>query len=95
VGAGILESITRSTLIELARAEAFEVQEREVDRSELYLCEEAFLCGTGAEVKPITSIDRFELGGGQIGPMTQRLADRYCACVRNADSARSSWLTPV
>jgi branched-chain amino acid aminotransferase len=95
VGAGILESITRSTLIELARAEGFEVQEREVDRSELYLCEEAFLCGTGAEVKPITSIDRFELGGGQIGPMTQRLADRYCACVRNADSARSSWLTPV
>jgi branched-chain amino acid aminotransferase len=95
VGAGILESVTRRTLIELAIADGLPVQEREIDRSELYLSQEAFLCGTGAEVKPVTSIDRFQLGDGNVGPATMRLAELYNGCLRNLDGEHSSWLTSV
>ena len=62
----ILESITRTTLIEYICPEllGMDVVERDIDRTELYVAEEAFFCGSGYEITPILSIDRFPLGAG-------------------------------
>jgi branched-chain amino acid aminotransferase len=93
----ILESITRTTLIEelCPNVLGLEVVEREIDRTELYTAEEAFLCGSGYEITPITSIDRFPLGTGEIGPLTRRLAAAYMDLVRGIDTRRPEWRTPT
>jgi branched-chain amino acid aminotransferase len=93
----ILESITRATLIEELGPGVLglEVVEREIDRTELYTAEEAFLCGSGYEITPITSIDRFPLGTGQIGPLTRRLSAAYMDLVRGIDTRRPEWRTPI
>jgi branched-chain amino acid aminotransferase len=91
----ILESITRETLIEdiAPRALNRPIIEREIDRTEVYVAEEAFFCGSGYEITPITSIDRFPLGDGKVGPVTQALSDAYLALVRGADKRRPEWRT--
>ena len=97
VTADILESVTRTTLIELFRAELGQpALEREVDRTELYLAEEVFLCGSGWEITPVVSIDRLPLGDGvQPGPVTQAIQTCYFAVVRGEKPAYRRWLTPV
>jgi branched-chain amino acid aminotransferase len=96
VTAGILESITRSTLMELAARELrVDVVEREIDRTELYVADEVFMCGSGLEVLPITSVDRITIGGGARGPLTMRIQDVYFAAARGELSAYRHWLTPV
>ena len=91
----ILESITRETLIEdvAPRVLGMPIIEREIDRTEVYVAEEAFFCGSGYEITPITSIDRFPLGDGKVGPITQRLSDAYMALVRGADKRHQEWRT--
>ena len=97
ITADILESITRTTLIENIYPELFgmEVVEREIDRTELYVADEAFFCGSGYEITPITSIDRFPLGDGKVGPVTQRLSDAYMDLVRGVDKRFPEWRTPA
>ena len=96
VTSGILESITRETLIQLCREELkLDVIEREVDRTELYTASEAFICGTGAEITPIASIDRFVFGDGNIGPITQRIENLYHDLVRGVDARHAEWRTAV
>ncbi|MDE3088784.1 MAG: branched-chain amino acid transaminase [Chloroflexota bacterium] len=96
VTSGILESVTRATLIQLCREVLkIEVIEREVDRTELYVASEAFLCGTGAEITPLASIDRFTLGNGSIGPITQRVENLYHDLVRGIDTRHAEWRTEV
>ena len=96
VTADILESITRETLIELARdVLGLEVVEREVDRSELYVCDEAFFCGSGAEVLPMASIDHYAIGDGTPGPITRRLQALYFEVARGQHAQYRHWLTPV
>jgi branched-chain amino acid aminotransferase len=97
VTSDILESITRSTLIEEIGPKflGLEVVEREIDRTELYVADEAFFCGSGFEIAPITSIDRFPLGQGAVGPITQRLVDAYINLVRGIDSRFPEWRTPT
>jgi branched-chain amino acid aminotransferase len=96
VTASILESVTRATLLELAVEElGLRVQEREIDRSELYIADEAFFCGSGYEIRPVLSVDRFPVGDGQVGPITRRLWDSYDAAVRGRTDTRAGWLTPV
>lgn len=95
VTASILISITRQTLIELARDQGIEVQEREIDRSELYIADEAFLCGSGLEISPILSVDRFPVGDRSVGPVTHRLWDAYDSVIRGGDARYQRWLTPV
>jgi branched-chain amino acid aminotransferase len=91
----ILESITRETLIEDVAPRVLNrpIIEREIDRTEVYVAEEAFFCGSGYEITPITSIDRFPLADGKVGPVTQALSDAYLALVRGADKRRSEWRT--
>ena len=96
VTAGILESITRSTLMDLASRElGLRVMEREVDRTELYVAEEVFMCGSGLEVLPVTSVDRIAIGAGTRGPVTQRIQEIYFAAARGELPAYRHWLTPV
>lgn len=91
----ILESITRATVMTLAREQGLAVEEREVDRSELYIAEEVFLCGTGQELVPVTSVDRLAVGDGAPGPLTRRLQAAYEAVVRGTTDAHPEWRTPV
>jgi branched-chain amino acid aminotransferase len=93
---GILEGITRDTLIRLS-AEKLEraAVERPIDKTELYLCDEAFFCGSGKEVKPIRSVDGIPLGLEPPGPVTQSLRDAYFALARGEESSHAEWLTPV
>lgn len=92
----ILEGITRAAIIELARAElGLETVERSIDRTELYVAEEVFLCGTGAQVSPVTRIDHRPVGEGTIGPVTGRIKDVYFDAVRGRLPAYGDWLTPI
>jgi len=96
VTADILESITRDTLIELAQAElGLEVLERDIDRTELYVCDEAFFCGSGHEVSPINAIDHYPVGTGEPGPITRQLQKLYFDVVTGTVPKYRHWLTPV
>jgi branched-chain amino acid aminotransferase len=92
----ILEGITRTAIMELARTElGLATVERSIDRTELYVAEEVFLVGTGAQVSPVTRIDHRPVGEGVIGPVTGRIKDVYFDAVRGRLPAYASWLTPV
>ncbi len=91
----VLESITRDTLIQLARAEGWEVVERSIDRTELYLADEVFLCGSAAEVSPIVSVDGYVLGNGRPGEKTRNLLQRYLAVASGIDARHPEWRTEV
>jgi branched-chain amino acid aminotransferase len=97
ITADILESVTRSTLFELFRKElGVTPVEREIDRTELYVSDEGFLCGSGWEITPILSVDRLPLGDGQQpGPVTRAIQDCYLAVVRGERPPYRPWLTPV
>lgn len=95
VSSDILEGITRDTVMDLAaRRMGLPVQEREIDRSELYLADELFVCGTASEIVPLTSMDGLPVGNGEVGPLTRQLAALYASTVRG-DSDRPDWHTPV
>jgi branched-chain amino acid aminotransferase len=96
LGSDVLESVTRDTIITLYReATGHEVEQREVDRSELYFADEAFLCGTGQEIIPVTRIDRLPVGDGLVGPLTKRMQGIYYDTVRGVTPDRHEWLTSV
>lgn len=95
VNSGILESITRQTILDMAAGMDIEMAERPIGRTELYLAEEAFYCGTGQEIGPITAFDGRAVGTGQPGPVTRRLQARFDAIVRGRDAGHEHWLTPV
>ncbi|MCX7790437.1 MAG: branched-chain amino acid transaminase [Chloroflexaceae bacterium] len=92
----VLEGITRQVVAQLARDELdLSVVERPIDRTELYVADEAFFCGTGVEIKPIVEIDRRMIGNGQAGPISGELARRYARVVRGQVPAYRQWCTPV
>jgi branched-chain amino acid aminotransferase len=96
VNSHILEGITRATLIELARNEmGLETIERTVDRSELYIADEAFVCGTGAELAPIVSVDRVPIGTGRVGAVALKLQALYYDVVRGKVEKYKKWCEPV
>jgi len=96
VTANILEGITRDTIIQLVRNEMnITVVEREIDRTELYVAEEAFFVGTGAQVSPIVEIDHRPVGSGQIGPVSKQVQELYFNVVKGRVPAYRDWCTPV
>jgi len=95
VSSGILESITRDTIIDLARACGLAVEERPVDRTELYAADEVFLAGSAAEVMPIVSIDGIDMGDATVGATTRELQKAYFAAVSGDSYRERNWLTPV
>jgi len=96
VSQGILEGITRDTVMTLAFDRGIaSVEQRPVDRTELYVADEVFLCGTAAKIAPVTRIDGRIVGAGSPGPITLSLKDAYDAIVRGALPARPGWVEPV
>ncbi len=91
----ILEGITRRSLVEFARDAGIPVAERSIDRSELYIADEAFLCGTGVQIAAIGSIDGRPIGDGKLGPVTSQLQSIYFSLVRGDDSPYRHYLTQV
>jgi len=96
VTSNILEGITRDTIINLAREEmGLRTVQRSIDRSEIYICEEAFLVGTGVQVAAITQVEHRPIGGGVIGPVVTRLRELYFDVVRGRNPKYKHWLAPV
>ena len=92
----ILESITRDSLIQVFKDKhGLQTQEREINRTELYICDEAFFCGSGWEIPPIISIDGIPLGQGKVGPTTKTIQKEYFDIVRGIDTSYPQWRTPV
>lgn len=92
---GVLDSITRATALELLAEQGHPVEQRGVDRSELYLADEICFVGTGWEVLPVTSIDGLTVGDGDIGPVTAALEKTYASVVRAESNLHAEWLTPA
>lgn len=96
VTSSILESITRDALIVLGREVlGLEVIERPVDRTELYLADEVFVCGTAAEITPITAIDKYQIGDGGQGPVSRDLEHVFHDVLRGQDPRYAHWSTAV
>lgn len=92
----ILEGITRATVIELAKEElGLTVVERPIDRTELYIADEAFFVGTGAQVSPIAEIDRRTIGDGRVGPVSKKIQQLYFDVVKGRVPKYRHWCTPV
>lgn len=91
----ILAGITRRTVLELAKSEGIKTTEKIITPNEAFEADEAFFTGTAAEVTPIRSIDDHVLGSGKIGPLTQRLKDKYLDLVHGRLSEYNNWLTYV
>ncbi|HVO77865.1 MAG TPA: branched-chain amino acid transaminase [Methanomassiliicoccales archaeon] len=93
--AGILEGITRNSVMEIAEDMGMPVIERDMTRSELYVADEVFMTGTAAEVQPVQSIDSIVIGPGMPGPMTLKLQKTFTDAARGKDKKYEKWLTYV
>ena len=91
----VLEGITRSAVFEIARELKISCEERSINRSELYACDEVFLCGTGAEISGVGYIDRRRIGTGETGAITKKIQEVYFQAVRGNIPQYKKWLTPV
>ena len=91
----ILVSITRNTIILIAHEKGLDVVERSIDRTELYLADEVFLCGTAAEISPIVCVDGYTIGNGVVGQITSFLLKHYLSVVTGETSDHSEWRTSI
>jgi branched-chain amino acid aminotransferase len=91
----ILVGITRASIVTLAGDLGIPVIERQIDRSELYGVSELFLCGTGAQISPVTSVDHRPIGDGAVGPITRRLQEVFFKAVRGKLPEHREWCTPA
>jgi branched-chain amino acid aminotransferase len=91
----ILEGIVRQSLIGIAGDQQIPLEVRSIDRTELYVADELFLCGTGAQLSPVTSVDHRKVGTGGLGPITQQLSRIYFDAVRGKSDRYKGWVTPV
>lgn len=89
----ILEGITRDTILTFARDQHIPLEVRSIDRSELYMADEAFLCGSSANITPVLSIDKRVIGDGKKGPLTQRISDFYAKVRVGNEPEYQNWLT--
>jgi len=92
---GVLEGITRDTVMTLARDRGIAVVERKISRDEIYCADEAFFTGTAAEITPIRELDRRPIGSGEPGPITRLTQKDYISLVRGENSARLDWLDQI
>lgn len=96
IASGILESITRALIIQLCKEVLnVPVEERQVERSELYFADEMFFAGTSSEIRPIGSVDHYQVGDGRIGPITAQLQHLYHDLVYGIDPRFESWRTVI
>lgn len=92
----VLESITRDTIIHIAKEYlGLKVEERSVDRTELYMCDEAFLCGSAMEITAVLSVDKFVINNGLAGEVTKKIHNTYLNVVTGKIKEYKKWLTPI
>ncbi len=93
LASSILPGITRDSVIALAREMGYTVIEQTLAREMLYVADEIFFTGTAAEITPIRSVDRIQIGNGQPGPITKKLQERFLAIVQGHVEDKYGWLT--
>jgi branched-chain amino acid aminotransferase len=93
--AGILDGITRKSVIQIARDLSYEVVERDLARAELYLADEVFLSGTAAELAPVREIDDHQIGAGRPGPVTREIQRVFDDALHGRDPRYVDWLDVV
>ncbi len=91
----ILEGVTRKAIVQLAADAGIPVEIRSIDRSELYVCDEVFLCGTGVQISAVVEVDHRAVGTGAIGPVARQISQRYFDAVRGRLPEYLDWLTPI
>ncbi len=91
----ILEGVTRKAIVELLHNEGVPVEFRSIDRSELYVADEMFLCGTGVQISPVVEVDHRPVGSGEVGPIGRLVRDRYFEAVRGRLPEYRHWVTPI
>jgi len=91
----ILEGITRNSIIEIANELGIEHEQRTIDRTELYIADEAFMCGSSANVTPILSIDKRKVGDGKIGKITKQVSEEYAKIQNGENDKFAKWITKV
>jgi branched-chain amino acid aminotransferase len=91
----ILEGITRESILQIAAELGILVQERQIDRTELYVADEVFFCGTGAQVAPCVKVDGRDVGKGEIGPVAKKIGEVYFAIAHGDDKRHAEWRTAV
>jgi branched-chain amino acid aminotransferase len=93
--AGILDGISRKSIVRIAGDLGYEVIERDLARAELYLADEVFLSGTAAELVPVREIDDHAIGTGKPGPVTQELQRVFDDALHGRDARYLEWLDVV
>jgi len=93
--AGILNGITRDSVIKIAGADEISITETNIDREDLYVADEVFMTGTAAEVKSVTEIDNITIGDGKPGKVTRKLQNAFLNVAMGKDKRFSKWLTPI
>ena len=91
----LLEGVTRKAIFEILANEGIPLEVRSLDRSELYVADEMFLCGTGVQVSSVVEVDHRPVGSGQIGPIGRLVRDRYFDAVRGRLPEYAHWLTAI
>jgi branched-chain amino acid aminotransferase len=95
LSASVLPGITRDTIMTLARDQGLTVKEQDLPREMLYVSDEVFFAGTAAEITPIRSVDKIQIGAGQRGPITATLQAAFFDYINGVVPDRHGWLTPV
>src|SRR6201990_1648960 len=93
--AGILDGISRKSILTIARGLGYELVERDLARAELYLADEVFLCGTAAELVPVREIDDHVIGSGARGPVTAAVQSVYFDALHGRSERYREWLDVV
>lgn len=91
----LLEGITRSTVLELAKSLGIKVEQRPIDRTELYIADEIFMCGSSAHITPVLSVDKRPVGKARIGKTTSALAELYKKVQKRELLEFADWITKV
>jgi branched-chain amino acid aminotransferase len=91
----ILEGITRNAIITIAKDLGYQVEERHIARTELYVADEVFFCGTGAQVSPVIEIDHRKVGDGKPGKITKEIQNVYFDAVRGKIEKYRHWVIPI
>ena len=95
LASSVLPGITRDTVVTLARELGMTLVETAIPREMLYVADEVFFTGTAAEITPVRSVDRIEVGAGHRGPVTERLQKAFFEIVEGRVADRFGWLTPI
>lgn len=90
---GMLQGITRDSVVTIARDLGYEIEQRKLFRAEVYTADEAFLTGTAAEVVPIREVDGRPIGSGTRGPITKEIQETYFAAVKGEIEKYEPWIT--